>query len=265
MSSQSGRTRTHLGFDSLPDRFQAAVNCTWEHNKPDFRELDLPSPVSPLRTRTTAATSSSSSSSGSRPKFDLNGNSHSGELSVESSPSTARSGSGGSHPLIYSGSASVTSPALNVLPTGNICPSGRISKSGMATRSAKSDVLGSGSMNYGHGSIIRGGFPSKSGLESSPASNATGKRTGACGGSDPEELKRMGNDHYRKGNFAEALSFYDRAIAVSPATAVYYFNRSAALIGLRRLVEAVRECEEAIRLDPGYVRAHHRLGSLLLR
>ncbi|KAK6134708.1 hypothetical protein DH2020_031556 [Rehmannia glutinosa] len=142
----------------------------------------------------------------------------------------------------------------------------------MASRSTKTDVLGSGSVNYGHGSIMRGGLGSKPGLDSGPTNHPRGlmvggdpgKRTGVCSGGDPEELKRMGNDNYKKGNFAEALSLYDKAIALSPGNAAYHFNRAAALMGLRRLVEAARECEEAIRLDPGYVRAHHRLGSLLL-
>lgn len=82
---------------------------------------------------------------------------------------------------------------------------------------------------------------------------------------DPEELKRAGNEHYKKGHFADALSFYDRAIALSPASPAYRSNRAAALTGLKRLAEAVRECEEAVRLDPNYSRAHQRLASLFLR
>ena len=61
------------------------------------------------------------------------------------------------------------------------------------------------------------------------------------------------------------LSLYDRAIAMSPASAAYRSNRAAALTGLGRLGEAVRECEEAVRLDPNYGRAHQRLASLFLR
>ena len=82
---------------------------------------------------------------------------------------------------------------------------------------------------------------------------------------DAEELKRKGNDEYKKGNFMEALSYYNRAIAISPENAAYRCNRGAALMALKRLSEAVKECGEAIKLDSGYVRAHHRLGSLLIR
>ncbi|MCE3049505.1 hypothetical protein HAX54_045041 [Datura stramonium] len=72
------------------------------------------------------------------------------------------------------------------------------------------------------------------------------------------------NENYKKGNFTEALNFDDKAIEISPGNAAYHCNRAAALMGLKRVAEAVKECEEAIRLDPSYFRAHQRLGSLLL-
>ncbi|MCD7448890.1 hypothetical protein HAX54_046984 [Datura stramonium] len=144
-------------------------------------------------------------------------------------PGHGRSDSGTSHPLIYSGGSSVTSPAVNALPTGNICPSG------------------SGTGNYGHGSIMRGGASPKSG--------------GVSGAVDVVVLVQSVSSE----RINEALNLYDKAIAISPGNAALHCNRAAALIGLKRLGEAVRECEEAIRLDPSYVRAHQRLGSLLLR
>ncbi|XP_057795961.1 TPR repeat-containing thioredoxin TTL1 [Salvia miltiorrhiza] len=295
MSSFSGKPTSELGLEALSNGLRNTLTIYKEENgvnvnKPDFRELETGSPVSPLRTRpgsgqAATTTSSSSSSSGSvsgrasaGPIPQKPNSSHSGELSVESSPSTARnirsghtrSRSCGSHHLIFSGSVSSPPPA-NVAPTGNICPSGRILKTAMAARPAKPDVLGSGG-RYGHGSIMRGGLASKPGQDGGPAGFSRGlmvggepaKKAGLRGNNDPEELKRIGNDCYKNGHFAEALSLYDKAIAMSPSNAAYHFNRAAALMGLRRFVEAVRECEEAIRLDPGYVKAHHRLGSLLL-
>lgn len=303
MSSYSGKMTSELGLEALSDGLRNTLTNVKEENgvnvnKPDFRELEMGSPVSPFRTRpgsghAATTTSSSSSSSGSvsgrtsagpNPyiprKSDSSPNSHSGELSVESSPSTARnfkaghtrSRSCGSHHLIFSGSGSVSSPTANVVPTGNICPSGRVLKAGIASRPAKPDVMRAGSGNYGHGSIMRGGPASKPGSEGGPASYSRGlmvggepvKKMGMRNSSDPEELKRLGNDCYKNGHFAEALSLYEKAISLSPSNAAYHFNRAAALMGLRRFVEAVRECEEAIRLDPAYVKAHHRLGSLFL-
>ncbi|GAV59266.1 Thioredoxin domain-containing protein/TPR_8 domain-containing protein/TPR_11 domain-containing protein [Cephalotus follicularis] len=82
---------------------------------------------------------------------------------------------------------------------------------------------------------------------------------------DPEALKNMGNEAYKRGSFDEALGLYDRAIALDSKKAIYRCNRSAALIGLGRLMEAVIECREAIRLDSSYQRAHHRLATLYVR
>lgn len=307
--SHSGKPISDPGLTELSDQLRDSLG--WDTNKPDFRELDLGSPVSPLRTRqtglapttttTTTTTSSSSSSSGSVtgrnaanqiPKRPESSRNNSGELSgsSENSPTATtrnpktgqtRSDSGTTQPLIYSGQGSVTSPPVNVLPTGNICPSGKILKTGMATsRSPRSDMLGSGSGLYGHGSIMRGGVSAAktSNLEpANPAANTRGigsSHSGIGGDTwlkrgmasmDPETVKRAGNEMYKKGHFGEALSLYDRAIALSPANAAYRSNRAAALTGLGRVAEAVRECEEAVRLDPNYWRAHQRLGSLLLR
>ncbi|XVF58961.1 hypothetical protein PTKIN_Ptkin07bG0108400 [Pterospermum kingtungense] len=82
---------------------------------------------------------------------------------------------------------------------------------------------------------------------------------------DPETLKIMGNEDYKNGNFAEALALYEAAIAIDPSKASYRSNKSAALTALGRILEAVFECREAIRIEPNYHRAHHRLANLYLR
>lgn len=82
---------------------------------------------------------------------------------------------------------------------------------------------------------------------------------------DPETLKKMGNEEYCRGRFGEALVFYERAISADPKTPTYWSNKSAALISLGRLLEASDACEEALRLNPTYERAHQRLASLQLR
>ncbi|KAF7144942.1 hypothetical protein RHSIM_Rhsim04G0024900 [Rhododendron simsii] len=279
--SDSDKPISDKRSDNLSQRFRDSLifdNNNTNKNKPDYRDLDLGSPVSPLRVKhpgrptqggLTTTSSSSSSSSGSlsglngptKPSPKRSESSHSGELSGSVSSSPSRGFKPG-HTRSHSGS--VNSPTLSVPPTGNILPVGStVLKPGIAnsnTRNPKHDVLGSGAGHYGHGSIMRGG-----------TTTAAAKSGGSSGGggtmlsTDAEEVKRAGNEAYRAGNLAEALSLYERAVSISPGNATYRFNRAVALAGLRRLAEAVKECEEAIRLDPGYVKAHHRLGSIFLR
>ena len=83
--------------------------------------------------------------------------------------------------------------------------------------------------------------------------------------SDPEEVKRIGNERYKRGQFGEALKIYDRAISMCPENAAYRTNRAAALAALRRLGEAVTECLESLKINPAFGRAHQRLASLYLR
>lgn len=82
---------------------------------------------------------------------------------------------------------------------------------------------------------------------------------------DPEVLKTMGNKNYKEGRFEDALVLYVQAIAQDPSKASYYSNKSAALVGLGRLMEAVFDCRVALRIDPTYQRAHQRLAKLYLR
>lgn len=82
---------------------------------------------------------------------------------------------------------------------------------------------------------------------------------------DPETLKTMGNEDYKNGNYLEALALYDAAIAIDPKKAAYRSNKSAALAALGRILEAVFECKEAIRIEPHYHKAQHRLAYLYLR
>lgn len=84
-------------------------------------------------------------------------------------------------------------------------------------------------------------------------------------GLSPDGLKALGNDKYRQGKFEEALELYNQAIAADPSNACYYSNKSAALIGLGCLLEAILPCREAIRIDSSYCNAHCRLANLYLR
>ncbi|KAL0900070.1 hypothetical protein Bca101_084031 [Brassica carinata] len=177
---------------------------------------------------------------------------------------------------------------VKILPGGNLFPSGKVHITGMTTAQGvpKRMVLGPGSKSYGYGSVMRGNS-SYSSTPVKPTTTSGSSSSGALvisrcsnggGGSEvdtswkrvmnspnPEEVKRLGNEMFKKGCFGEALKFYDRALELSPRNATYRSNRAAALSGLGRIAEAVVECELAIKLDPNFARAHHRLATLLLR
>ncbi|XP_071716726.1 inactive TPR repeat-containing thioredoxin TTL3-like [Rutidosis leptorrhynchoides] len=272
-----------------------------EQNKPDFKELDLGSmrltekdkdKDKDLFRRRSNRSHSGELNATSVPIMNTPEKLRSGSGDLNRKMGHRRSYSTGA-PLIYSGSgtttttstsststatnsggsgvggggnvSSVNSPNTNLLyPTGNICPSGKVLKSNMNFRNpvAKPEKLGlgMGTGNYGHGSIIKGGGKS---VESNGEIGINVKK--AMISHDVEEVKNAGNELYKRGNFTEALSLYDRAIAISPENAACRSNRAAALTMLGRLWEAVRECEEAVRLNPNYQRAHQRLASLYLK
>ncbi|KAI3762191.1 hypothetical protein L1987_52615 [Smallanthus sonchifolius] len=82
---------------------------------------------------------------------------------------------------------------------------------------------------------------------------------------DPEVFKNIGNEKYKQGRFDEAIKLYTEAIGIDSTIACYYSNRSAALIGLGKFLDAIFDCKIAIRINPSYHRAHYRLASLYLR
>ncbi|KAF8089307.1 hypothetical protein N665_0510s0020 [Sinapis alba] len=149
----------------------------------------------------------------------------------------------------------VRASSSNVMLYGNL---GNLNQSGPGT------TLGYGNGGYG---------ATRTNVAAAPATVTTTKSQDQSGSlcraistrMDPETLKIMGNEDYKNGNFAEALALYDAAIAIDPNKAAYRSNKSAALTALGRILDAVFECREAIRIEPHYHRAHHRLGNLYLR
>ncbi|XP_047336888.1 TPR repeat-containing thioredoxin TTL1-like [Impatiens glandulifera] len=302
--SHSGKPTKGLGLDEISDKLRDSFISDKDDSKPNnLRQPNHGSPVSPLLNRqsTTDATTTSSSSSSSSgsvsgrnapPNRSSNQSAGGGGISgsAGSSPVSGNAGSAGSSPVSghagsfrgrrtggnvrsqsansfnFRGGSTATSPPLNALPTGNICPSG-ITKTGMASKNTKSDVLGSGTVNYGHGSIIRGRPAAKkvdgtTNKLSYPGGDSTKPLTPY---SNADELKREGNAQFRSGHLTDALSSYDRGISLAPRNPTFRFNKGVALTGLNRLAEAVKEFEESIKLDPDYAKAHYRLGSILLR
>lgn len=73
-----------------------------------------------------------------------------------------------------------------------------------------------------------------------------------------EVEKNMGNSYFRSGQYGKALGYYNNAIALNAAEAIYYGNRAQVLLKLCRYAEAVAECDNALRLDPKFAKAYYR-------
>jgi len=79
-----------------------------------------------------------------------------------------------------------------------------------------------------------------------------------------EEWNNIGRALAERGRYEEALSYYDRALALRPDIAELLSNRGSALCNLGRLDEAETSVREALRLNPDLANAHNNLGSVLL-
>ncbi|KAL9683384.1 hypothetical protein QQ045_015206 [Rhodiola kirilowii] len=301
MSDQFARNNNlqRAASDSISESLRESLRM--EFNKPDSKQVDLSGSVKARHssaTRTSSSSSSSDSLAGEKVQVEKGrrSDSHSGEILASSASSAGHGDSAGSvgggggglrsrpgHrrsmsagvPLFFSGKSfgNITGAARSGSGCGGGGAQGPTLSAANPNVAPKPAVLGSGTANYGHGSIMRGGVRAnsclnyrdgnESGVEMRITDESVLKK--AMASCDPEEVKKGGNEMYKKGNFVDALALYDRAISMSPRVAAYRSNRAAALTALGRLGEAVRECKEALRLDSGYWRAHQRLASLYLR
>ncbi|KAJ2913263.1 hypothetical protein MD484_g7151, partial [Candolleomyces efflorescens] len=74
-------------------------------------------------------------------------------------------------------------------------------------------------------------------------------------------FKTKGNAAYTKRNFTEAADFYTKAIQVTPKPEpVFYSNRAACYVNFTPPdhENVVKDCDEALALDPHYVKALNR-------
>lgn len=78
-----------------------------------------------------------------------------------------------------------------------------------------------------------------------------------------EEARANGNDHFKKGEFAEAVKCYTEAIKRDEKDPRAYSNRAACYTKLTAIPEGLRDCEKAISLDSHFVKAYIRKAALL--
>ncbi|KAH9962422.1 activator of Hsp70 and Hsp90 chaperone [Russula dissimulans] len=76
--------------------------------------------------------------------------------------------------------------------------------------------------------------------------------------------REEGNRLFKEGDFAGAVKSYAESIKRDPSDARGYNNRALAYTKLVALPEALKDAEEAIRVDPKFVKAHIRKASVLV-
>ena len=59
---------------------------------------------------------------------------------------------------------------------------------------------------------------------------------------------------YRQGRYEDAVSAFSFCAGSAPATAGFFYNRALAHAAVGRADRAVRDFEQAVRLDPGLAR-----------
>ena len=84
-----------------------------------------------------------------------------------------------------------------------------------------------------------------------PERNAMNKKS--------EKFKSQGNIALRKGNYDTAINKYTRAIKEAKVeNHVYYANRAQAHFQLKNYEECIKDCDEAIRIEPKFMKSYYR-------
>jgi tetratricopeptide (TPR) repeat protein len=65
-----------------------------------------------------------------------------------------------------------------------------------------------------------------------------------------EDYKARGNEAYHAKNFSEAVKWYSEAIAAEPRNAIFWNNRAAAYLELKKYEEAANDAEKSAILSP---------------
>lgn len=76
-----------------------------------------------------------------------------------------------------------------------------------------------------------------------------------------EELKNRGNTAFTAGDYIEAEKIYSEAIEQYGGSNVLHTNRAAAKFQLSKYQECIADCDQAIKLDPKWVKAYFRKAS----
>eukprot|EP00605_Chrysophyceae_sp_TOSAG23-4_P000491 GSChrysophyteH1.ASY1.ANO1.550.1 assembled CDS len=79
-----------------------------------------------------------------------------------------------------------------------------------------------------------------------------------------EEWKGIGNEHYKKKEYVEAITAYTEAISIGgDSNPSFHMNRAAAQMMLQKYTEALEDCNRSLALDSTNAKAHLRKAGAL--
>lgn len=70
-----------------------------------------------------------------------------------------------------------------------------------------------------------------------------------------EELKKLGNQLFQSGDYVNAISNYNKALAINPQNSIIYFNRGISYFKQCLWQNALQDAISALNLDPSYQKA----------
>lgn len=78
-----------------------------------------------------------------------------------------------------------------------------------------------------------------------------------------EDERLKGNEFMRSKEYQEAVDCYTKSLNIFEEAATYS-NRAMANLRLRAFAKTIEDSNNALRLDPTYLKAHHRRGKAYL-
>ena len=80
---------------------------------------------------------------------------------------------------------------------------------------------------------------------------------------DSSELKDLGNNEFRNGNYQSAIKYFDEAIEKDSENHILYSNRSAAYLSSGNGQLAFTDAEKCVNLEPTWAKGYGRKGAAL--